>query len=170
MSDSPSPPREHEEDQLSLQRIRQLAELMKECGLSRLEVSDKGRRIRLCRGNEPESAPAMAWTAAGRARSSEPAGGEAREETLEAEKTEDHVVVIKSPMVGTFYTKANPEAEPYVRAGDHVEPDTVVCVIEAMKVFNEIPAEVSGRVMAVLVDNEESVDFGKPLFKIDTSG
>jgi acetyl-CoA carboxylase biotin carboxyl carrier protein len=73
-------------------------------------------------------------------------------------------------MVGTFYSKANPNAEPYVRVGDAVEPETTVCVIEAMKVFNEIPAEVRGRVAAILVEDEEPVEFGKPLFKIETSG
>jgi acetyl-CoA carboxylase biotin carboxyl carrier protein len=71
-------------------------------------------------------------------------------------------------MVGTFYSKANPNAEPYVRVGDHVSPDKVVCIVEAMKVFNEIPAEVSGRILAVLAEEEEPVDFGRPLFKVDT--
>jgi acetyl-CoA carboxylase biotin carboxyl carrier protein len=81
---------------------------------------------------------------------------------------EANVVVIKSPMVGTFYSRSNPNAEPYVRVGDDVDEGTVVCVIEAMKVFNEIPAEVNGRIVAVLVEDEEPVDFGRPLFKVDT--
>jgi acetyl-CoA carboxylase biotin carboxyl carrier protein len=72
-------------------------------------------------------------------------------------------------MVGTFYGRANPNAEPYVHVGDHVEAETTVCIIEAMKVFNEIPAEVRGKIVAVLVDDEEPVEFGKPLFKVDTS-
>ncbi len=71
-------------------------------------------------------------------------------------------------MVGTFYAKANPNAEPFVRVGDHVDEATTVCIIEAMKVFNEIPAEISGRIVAILVDDEEPVDFGRPLFKLDT--
>ena len=81
-----------------------------------------------------------------------------------------NIVYIKSPMVGTFYSRPNPNAASYVKVGDHVEPDKTVCIIEAMKVFNEIPAEVSGRVVALLVNDEEPVEFGKPLFKIDTSG
>ncbi len=72
-------------------------------------------------------------------------------------------------MVGTFFSKPNPESDVFVRVGDPVGKDSIVCIIEAMKVFNEIPAEVSGRIVAVLVDNEESVDFGRPLFKVDTS-
>ncbi len=70
-------------------------------------------------------------------------------------------------MVGTFYSAANPDSPAFVKVGDHVGPDTIVCIIEAMKVFNEIPAEISGRIAAVLVENGEPVDFGQPLFKID---
>jgi acetyl-CoA carboxylase biotin carboxyl carrier protein len=81
-----------------------------------------------------------------------------------------HITYIKSPMVGTFYSKPTPGAAAYVKAGDHVEPDKTVCIIEAMKVFNEIPAEVRGKIVAVLVNDEEPVEFGKPLFKVDTSG
>ena len=85
-------------------------------------------------------------------------------------KESENIVVIKSPMVGTFYGKPNPEAESFVKVGDLVSPDTTVCIVEAMKVFNEIPADLSGRIVAVLVENEEPVEFGKPLFKVDTSG
>ena len=72
-------------------------------------------------------------------------------------------------MVGTFYSKPNPESPAFVNVGDSVNAETTICIIEAMKVFNEIPAGVSGKVVAVLVDNEEPVEFGKRLFKIDTS-
>jgi acetyl-CoA carboxylase biotin carboxyl carrier protein len=72
-------------------------------------------------------------------------------------------------MVGTFYSRPKPEAEPYVKVGDHVGEESTVCIIEAMKMFNEIQAEVSGRIVAVLVKNEEPVDVNKPLFKVDTS-
>jgi acetyl-CoA carboxylase biotin carboxyl carrier protein len=75
---------------------------------------------------------------------------------------------IESPMVGTFYAKANPEAASFVKVGDRVNAETVVCIVEAMKVFNEIPAGCSGVVAAVLVENEEPVEYGKKLFKIDT--
>ena len=71
-------------------------------------------------------------------------------------------------MVGTFYTASSPESPAFVKVGDHVGPDTIVCIIEAMKVFNEIPAEMSGQIAAVLVENGAPVEFGQPLFKIDT--
>jgi acetyl-CoA carboxylase biotin carboxyl carrier protein len=72
-------------------------------------------------------------------------------------------------MVGTYYSKPNPKAETYVRVGSKVEPSTIICIIEAMKVFNEIQADLRGEVVAVLVQDGEAVDFEKPLFKIDTS-
>ena len=70
-------------------------------------------------------------------------------------------------MVGTFYTAANPESPPFVKVGDHIGPESIVCIIEAMKVFNEIPAEVSGQIAAVLVENGAPVEFGQPLFKVN---
>jgi acetyl-CoA carboxylase biotin carboxyl carrier protein len=78
------------------------------------------------------------------------------------------VVLIKSPMVGTFYTAPDPDSPAFVKVGDHVGPDTTVCIVEAMKVFNQIPAEASGRIIAVLVENGAPVEFGQPLFKVDT--
>ncbi len=71
-------------------------------------------------------------------------------------------------MVGTFYAAPNPESPAFVKVGDHVGPESVVCIIEAMKVFNEIQAEISGQVVAVLVETGQPVEFGQPLFKIDT--
>jgi acetyl-CoA carboxylase biotin carboxyl carrier protein len=69
-------------------------------------------------------------------------------------------------MVGTFYAKANPESPPFVKVGDRVNADTVVCIVEAMKVFNEIPAECSGTIVEVLVNDQQPVDFGKPMFRV----
>jgi acetyl-CoA carboxylase biotin carboxyl carrier protein len=71
-------------------------------------------------------------------------------------------------MVGTFYAAPDPDSPPYVKAGDSVGPETTVCIVEAMKVFNEIQAEVSGKVAAVLVENGEPVEFGQPMFRVDT--
>lgn len=75
-------------------------------------------------------------------------------------------VEIKSPMIGTFYRAPSPESAPYVEVGTEVNPDTVVCIIEAMKVMNEIKAEMRGVITAVLVDNAKPVEFGQPLFKV----
>jgi acetyl-CoA carboxylase biotin carboxyl carrier protein len=71
-------------------------------------------------------------------------------------------------MVGTFYSAPDPDSPQYVKVGDNVGPETVVCTVEAMKVFNQIPAEVSGKIVAVLVENGEPVEYGQPMFKVDT--
>ena len=75
-------------------------------------------------------------------------------------------LVIKSPTVGTFYAAPNPDDSPFVKVGVQVQPDTVVCIVEAMKVFNQIPAEVSGTIAEVLVNNGDPVEFGQPLFRV----
>jgi acetyl-CoA carboxylase biotin carboxyl carrier protein len=72
-------------------------------------------------------------------------------------------------MVGTFYARSSPEAEPFVKVGSVVDPDSTVCTVEAMKVFTEIPAETRGKIVAILAENGKPVEFGKPLFKVDTS-
>jgi acetyl-CoA carboxylase biotin carboxyl carrier protein len=96
-----------------------------------------------------------------------PPAREAAAAPAEAPPKEEHVVLIKSPMVGTFYAASDPDSPPYVQVGDPVGPETVVCIVEAMKVFNQIPAEVSGTIVGVLVENGEPVEYGQPLFKVD---
>ena len=76
-----------------------------------------------------------------------------------------HTLMVCSPTVGTFYTTSEPGKPPFVKVGDNVSPDTTVCIIEAMKVFNAIPADVSGRIVAMLVQNEQPVEYNQPLFK-----
>ncbi|HYT70646.1 MAG TPA: acetyl-CoA carboxylase biotin carboxyl carrier protein [Gemmatimonadales bacterium] len=78
-----------------------------------------------------------------------------------------HLVEIKSPMVGTFYAAPEPAAEPYVRAGSRVSPGQVMCIIEAMKIMNEIESEVAGVIREVCVENAQPVEFGQPLFRVD---
>lgn len=163
MSESQSPGGEV----FDLDRIRRLVELMKEHDLSEIDLQQEEQRIRLSR-----SGPAGGWAPAMAAPPPLPATSPApvAPETAESAAADDaNIAYIRSPMVGTFYSRANPKSEPFVRVGDHVDEDKTVCVIEAMKVFNEIPAEVRGRVVAVLANDDDAVDFGKPLFKVDTS-
>jgi acetyl-CoA carboxylase biotin carboxyl carrier protein len=151
-----------------LGRIRRLVELMQEFDLREVDLRQADQRIRLCRGVEQVSyvpaapAPVAPATAAAAVRSGST--------PVPAEVDSPNITYIKSPMVGTFYSRPNPKAPPYVKVGDHVEPDKTICIIEAMKVFNEIPAEVRGKIVAVLVNDEEPVEFGKPLYKVDTTG
>jgi acetyl-CoA carboxylase biotin carboxyl carrier protein len=83
---------------------------------------------------------------------------------------DSNAVLIRSPMVGTFYTAASPDAPPFVKIGDQIGPETTVCIVEAMKVFNEIPAECSGRIVATLAQNGDAVEFGQPLFRVEPNG
>jgi acetyl-CoA carboxylase biotin carboxyl carrier protein len=145
-------------DIFDVKRIRRLVELMNEHELAEIDLRQADQRIRLRKGGEP------VVTAAARPA---PATAPAAEGKTEAPASEAHLVEIKSPMIGTFYLASGPDAPPFVKVGDHVGPTTTVCIIEAMKVFNEIPAETSGQIVTVLVENGEPVEFGQPLFKVD---
>lgn len=152
-------------------RIRHLVELMKEFDLREVDLRQGEQRIRLCRGMEVISMANPGYAAYAPAPPNTPnaASGAPAQGTKPAADG-PNITYIKSPMVGTFYSRPNPNAVSYVKVGDHVEADKTVCIIEAMKVFNEIPAEVRGKIVAVLVNDEEPVEFGRPLFKVDTSG
>jgi acetyl-CoA carboxylase biotin carboxyl carrier protein len=78
----------------------------------------------------------------------------------------DGTITINSPTVGTYYSSPTPDDPPFVSVGSRVQPETIVCIVEAMKVFNQIPAELSGTIVAVLAKNGESVEFGQPLFRV----
>lgn len=155
-------------DVFEIERIRQIIELMKEHDLSEVDLRQAEQRIRLRRGDEGQQAVfAPAPQQAMPAPTAPPPIPVASAAASSEEG--DHIVYIRSPMVGTFYSKANPTAEPYVKIGDNVSQESTVCIIEAMKMFNEIQAEVSGKIVAVLVENEEPVDVNKPLFRVDKS-
>jgi acetyl-CoA carboxylase biotin carboxyl carrier protein len=154
-------------------RIRKLVELMKEHDLSEVDLRESRQRIRICRG--PKEGPRMAYgpppPPPPPAPAAMPSGGAAGASGAKPAPADGaNIALIKSPMVGTFYSRPNPKAEPFVKVGDRVDTTTVVCIVEAMKVFNEIPAEVRGRIVAVLCEEGEAVEFDKPLFKVDTSG
>jgi acetyl-CoA carboxylase biotin carboxyl carrier protein len=141
---------------------------MKEHDLSELDLKDGEQRVRLRRGAEPMVSYPMSYapapSAAASTSSAAPSSGGAA-----PAPAADTGVVIKSPMVGTFYLSANPESPPFVKVGDHVGAETTVCIVEAMKVFNQIPADMSGQITAVLVENGQPVEFGQPLFRVNPS-
>jgi acetyl-CoA carboxylase biotin carboxyl carrier protein len=149
-------------DIFDVKRIRRLVELMNEHELAEIDLRQADQRIRLRKGGEPIITTEIARPAAASAAPVAPSAPAAASTSADAE-----LLLIKSPMIGTFYAASSPEAPPFVKVGDHVGPTTTVCIIEAMKVFNEIPAEVSGQIVAVLVENGEPVEFGQPLFKVD---
>ena len=154
-----------------VERIRRLVELMKEHDLNEIDLRESRHRIRIQRGAAVQYAAAPAYAApppmptpAQTAPAPAAAGG-----GTSVAMDGPGIVTIKSPMVGTFYSRANPKSNAFVKVGDRVDTNTTICIVEAMKVFNEIPAEVRGTIVAVLVEDGEAVEFDKPLFKGDTS-
>jgi acetyl-CoA carboxylase biotin carboxyl carrier protein len=157
-------------DTFDVRKIRRLVELMKEHDLTEIDLQEGEVRIQLRRGSD---AGQPVLTAAPAAPAPTPLPGPpagAPPATAAAGAKPAETLLIKSPMVGTFYSAPDPESPPFVKVGDPVGPETVVCIVEAMKVFNQIPAEVSGRIVAVLAENGAPVEFGQPLFKVDAGG
>jgi len=147
-------------DLFDVKKVRRLIELMKEHDLSELDLKQADHRVRIKRGGEVVAtsfAPAM----------HQPTRPAAAEPPAREPAADSRMLVIKSPMVGTFYKASGPDAAPFVKVGDRIGAEQTVCIVEAMKVFNEIPAGVSGQVVAILVENGAPVEFGQPLIKVD---
>ena len=149
---------------LDIRKLKELVRLMVANDLTELDLRDSEEQVTLRRQRlnhappfDTELPPAAAAAAAA---APSPRGVAAAE--IEA----SGLTKIASPMVGTFYAAASPDAAPFVTAGSVVGPDTVVCLVEAMKIFNEIKAECSGTVEKVLVNNGDAIEFGQPLFLI----
>lgn len=142
-------------------KIKKLIELMQTHELSEVDLRQSDQRIRLRRGST--AAPVM--HVAPSMMAAAPATAPPAANTAPA-AAPDNAVLIKSPTIGTFYSRPKPDSADFVKIGDTVTPDTIVCLVEAMKMFNEIPAGVSGKIVEVLVKNEEPVDNNKPLFRV----
>jgi acetyl-CoA carboxylase biotin carboxyl carrier protein len=158
---------------VNMDELKELIELLRENGLAELELERQGFRVRLRREgafpvvqSETSMAPAApleaAKPAAAPVAAAPPSHPGARAETAASE--DQNLQIIPSPIVGTFYRSASPNADPFVKIGSNVEPETVVCIIEAMKLMNEIQAETSGEVVKVYVENGQPVEYGQPLF------
>jgi len=158
-----------ENDVFDVQQVRQLVELMNEYNLAEVDLQNGDMRIQL-RGNVAPTFAAMPMLPQSQVAQPVVAPVPQPPVVPPAASDDDNMVFIKSPMVGTFYAAKNPESPAFVKVGDTVGQETTVCILEAMKVFNEIQAECSGRVVTVLAKNGDPVDFGKPLFKIDPRG
>lgn len=159
---------------MDLKQIKQVIDLMKRAELSEFAFEEEGFKLKIRRGanglpvvssSQPSvvqhaapapSAPAPAPAAAAPVASAAPAAG----------ADEAGVTYVKSPMVGTFYRSASPESKPYAENGTKITETSVVCIIEAMKIMNEIQAEVKGTVVEILVENGQPVEYGQKLFKI----
>ncbi len=170
----------HLEPSVNMDELRELIALIQEHGFAEFEIQREGFRLHVRReadvteagesstgagGVRPagvaKSAPEKA-AAAGRVVAPDHPG--ARAETAASE--DQDLYMIPSPIVGTFYRSPSPNADAFIKIGSHVEPDSVVCIIEAMKLMNEIQAEVSGEVVKIYVENGQPVEYGQPLFGV----
>ena len=176
---------------MNLKEIKDLIELVDNKGFADFQLKRKGFRLRISRFKEsnqqvlqPAAAPIIiSSTIPGASEIVSPGGQRAliqaqvsppssnttsAKKDLQAEDESPALHVIKSPIVGTFYSAPSPTSEPFVRVGDDVEPETVVCIIEAMKLMNEIQAEVRGEVAKIYVEDGQPVEYGQALFGIKT--
>jgi acetyl-CoA carboxylase biotin carboxyl carrier protein len=179
------------ENSLNMQELRDLMDLFTSHGLTEFEIENEEIRVRLSRNLMPQqqqpvapatlsegfqqsmpsassasSTQAQEESAAASAAASEATAAAAAAEAARAEEKAEELHVIPSPIVGTFYRAPTPTAEPFVKQGSRVEPDTIVCIIEAMKLMNEIQAETTGVVEKIYVENGQPVEYGQPLFGI----
>ena len=138
---------------MDVKKIESLARLMQETGLTGLELVEDGQQLRLERQVEVVAAPAAV-------------GAEALGVTHEAPQPAKEGTLVLSPTVGVFYSAPSPDARPFVEVGDQVKKGDTLCIIEAMKLMNEIPAELDGTVAEICVGNGQVVEFNQPLFRI----
>ena len=145
---------------MDLSRLKELIDLMNRHQLEELEFEDEHSRVRLRKRGEKIKEVVTVPAA-----SSAPIAA-ASTQGAESETVVEEGTIIKSPMVGTFYRAPNPDAEPFVEVGDRFEEGQVLCIIEAMKVMNEIKAEQSGTIEEIYPASAESLEYGQPLFRI----
>jgi acetyl-CoA carboxylase biotin carboxyl carrier protein len=150
---------------MDLRKLKTLIDLVETSGIAELEIQEGEERVRITRA-PPHPQPSMVLHTAAppAATAAAPASAAPAEAPAAAAVEEGHVV--KSPMVGTFYRSASPGAAPFVEIGDAVAAGDTLCIVEAMKLMNEIEADAGGTVKAILVENGQPVEFGQPLFVI----
>ncbi|GAA0458073.1 acetyl-CoA carboxylase biotin carboxyl carrier protein [Alkalibacillus silvisoli] len=163
---------------LKVQEIRELIKLVDESSISDFSYEANGTKVSMKKENgevvqvaapkvaptEPKVEPQVEEKPVESKQEEVQLNVEAKETSAQNSVDFDHEIV--SPMVGTFYEAPSPEDDQYVQVGDHVDQSTVVCIVEAMKLFNEIEAETKGEIVEVLVDNGELVEYGQPLFRV----
>jgi len=157
-------------DVFDVKKVRKFIELMNEHDLAEIDLRQGDQRIRLRRGPEAVTVTAMPSVVASSSPAvtgSQGAASKAVGASGDAAADAGNLLVIRSPMVGTFYAAASPDSPPFVKVGDQVGPETTVCIVEAMKVFNEIPAECAGRIVGVLAQSGDPVEFNQPLFRVE---
>ncbi|MDH3267203.1 MAG: acetyl-CoA carboxylase biotin carboxyl carrier protein [Gammaproteobacteria bacterium] len=151
---------------MDIRKVKKLIELLDESGIAEIEITEGDDSVRISRYSQSAPAAPVAAHPAPTATAAAPAPAAAAATPAPAEPTEEGFK-IKAPMVGTYYAASSPGAAPYVQVGDRVSEGDTICIIEAMKMMNQIEAEVSGVVKSIRLQNGEPVEYGQTLFVID---
>jgi len=152
---------------MDLRKLKTLIDLVSESNISELEITEAEGKVRIVKGVPGMmAAPTMMMAAPSAAPVAAAAGAAPPPAALET-TNEPAGRVVKSPMVGTFYRAASPGAKPFVELGDPIKEGEPICIIEAMKIMNEIEADCSGKILRMLCDNGQAVEFGQPLFIVE---
>lgn len=159
---------------METKEIQKLLDFIASSGLDEVIIETSELKVKVRRNLAAQAvvaapAPQVAAAPAAPAIAAAPAAKkeQAAPDTPAAEKSDAKLVTIKSPMIGTFYRASSPESPAFVNVGDEIKPGKVVCVIEAMKLFNEIESELSGKIVKILVENATPVEFDQPLFQVE---
>ncbi len=153
---------------MDLKHLREVLELVAECDVSEVEIEEEDLRL-VIRKHAPAQAPQVTYASAPPPAAAPAAAPVAEAAPAAPEASKPNGEEVRAPIVGTFYEAPNPDSDAYVKVGQKVSAGDTLCIIEAMKLMNEIESEVSGTVTAILVDNATPVEFDQPLFVIDPS-
>jgi len=149
---------------VNIKEIKEMIALMNENGLMELEIEKDGMRVKLKKTSTQDgfNGPILVERQGVQSEAVQP-----KPLAIEQDKSSIKTVEVKAPMVGTFYRAPSPEAPPYVEVGQVIQPGQVICIIEAMKLMNEIKSEIKGKILEILVDNAEPVEFGQPVLIVE---
>lgn len=153
---------------MDLRKLKTLIDLVSDSNISELEITEAEGKVRIVKAGVPAlAAPAPVAAPGGVAEASRAALAAAAAAAAPAEESGPVCMIIKSPMVGTFYRASGPSAKPFIEVGDSIKQGQPVCIIEAMKIMNEIEADCDGKVVRILCENGQAVEFGQPLFSVE---
>jgi len=166
---------------LDIKELKEILQILEESEIAEFELEEAGRRLHIRKASAPVpvAAPAVVASVApaihpavapvpSGAAASEPAGpGPDAAAPAKEKESEEGLTIVKSPIVGTFYRAPDPNSPPFVNVGDHVKVGQVLCIVEAMKLMNEIEADAAGKIAEILAENGQPVEFGQPLFRIE---
>lgn len=151
---------------MDIRKIKKLIEMLEASGIAELEITEGEESVRISRYGQTPPMPAMPYPPQAYNLASPPAASAPAAEAAPASKPAPDGKIIRSPMVGTFYNAPAPDADPFVKLGDDIKAGDTVCIIEAMKMFNRIEADFGGKIVEILVENGQPVEYDEPLFVV----